>query len=152
MFITYNTLFNFFIRSNYNENVFWYFVELLNSNNKSILLFLSMLLFISILYYNNCNFILTIFKCLLLYSVLEYKHQIFVYKNYLITNYIANTTLINGVVLIHPLLIYLTYSIFILFIFIYNNNIKLINKVVFYVKKHKNKLFVFSLSALVLGG
>ena len=152
MFIGFNTFFNISIRSNFNENVLWYFVELLNNNNKSILLFLSMLIFIIIVHVNNYNYTRNIFIVVLLFLLFEYKYHIYLNSSYLLIDYTANTSLINGVVLIHPLLIYLTYSVFVTFIFFYSNNSLLFNKVLYNIKCYKYKLFIFSFVALVLGG
>lgn len=114
-----------------------------------------MLIFIIICYINNINLIY-IYNVLVLvlglFSIFEYKYNLYFFKTIITCNYIANVNLINGVVLIHPILIYLTYSILIIFIIVYKLYFKYLNKILFKIKILKLKLFNFSFIALFLGG
>lgn len=107
---------------------------ILFSNNKNIFIL------------NKCIFIVIFFQ------IFEYKYILYFFKNFILIDYIANINLINGVVLIHPILIYLTYVLFIIFIFTYKFNFKQFNKILFFIKLFKIRLFLFSFTALFLGG
>jgi len=135
--------------------VFWYFVEILNNNNKSILLFLSMLILIIITYLfnNRVVFLLNIILYIIIvFYIYEYKYNLNFFRNIILLNYVANTNLINGVVLIHPILIYITYIILIVFIIFYKHNYNYIYKILINIRYNKYKLFLFSFTALFLGG
>ena len=114
-----------------------------------------MLILFSIFYiYNNNNIYIfnSLLSIVIIFVFFEYKYNIFFLKNIILLNFIANTTLINGVVLIHPLLIYLTYTLLIIFIIYYKYNFIFFNKILIRIKLHKNILFIFSFIALFLGG
>lgn len=105
------------------------------------------------LFNNNLIFIYNnILLILIIFFLFEYKYNLQFFKNTILQHYNVNTNLINGVVLIHPLLIYLTYTIFIVFIFFFKFNFKIFNKILIFLNKYKLSLFNFSFIALFLGG
>lgn len=142
-----------FFKKNLLENEYWYFVELLNNNNKSILLFILLYIYVFLINIVNNNFLLRNF---IIYLTTLYIVILCIYTNKLLfieffkTELNNNIILINGVILIHPILIYYTYIIF-LFLYIVNDKLLELNNIVMYIYLNKLKLFVISFSGLLLG-
>lgn len=150
-----NTFYMFFIKSNNFENNFWFLVEILNNNNKSLFLFFILFLFFFNLYlYNNqhLHLFFILINMFLFLSVLMYLSNFFFNICVVVRNYNLNTTLINGVVLIHPILVYITYILLIILTNIVYNNTKYMNYFFYLLKNSLNRLLFCSFIALFLGG
>lgn len=137
---------------NFNENNFWYLTELLNNNNKSILLFLLLFIFVFINTNNSFNSYYFIFNkiVIIFFIVLIFLYNFFKkdFSNIIFNFQLVNTNLINGVLLIHPILIYLTYiTLLVIFIKKINN----INYNIFLIYNKKYYIFLISLMGLFLG-
>lgn len=109
-----------------------------------------------ILYKCNLNFLVNVFynllKLIFILNIFTYQSYSFILNNLLLYSNSINTSLINGVVLIHPILIYLTYFLLIVnFIFLKNNFYK-VNFVIFIFRKSILIIVLCSFSALFLGG
>lgn len=149
-------LFNVHNRNNPNESSFWFLVEILNNNNKSIFLFLIILFILFIIFIKNKESILVVYKSIINFLFL---FGLFLYNvkniNLFISfkkEYIINNNLINGIVLIHPILVYITYILLVITIINYTLNKKYFNYISLFINKHKNVIFILSFSALILGG
>lgn len=95
-------------------------------------------------------YIYTLFICFL--NIFIYKLFSINFNSLLLYDNVVNTSLINGVVLIHPLLIYITYFLLINnFIFLKNNFYK-INFIIFIFNKSILTILLSSFLALFLGG
>ena len=66
--------------------------------------------------------------------------------------FIINTNLINGVILIHPILTYLTYFLSIFLIILFKKNYIVKNKFFFNISYNLTIYLLFSFYALLLGG
>jgi hypothetical protein len=150
------TLYNFLLNTNKNiknnsqyqyEPIFWKLNSILND---SILSIYVLLLIYSYVYYNYRLKITNSSVIILLYFLTHSVKIQFIFANILkITPY--NTTLFNGLLLVHPICLYLSYA-YIIYTFILTKNNT--NKVTEYFTtfKVKNKSFLtFSLVALLLG-
>lgn len=102
-----------------------------------------------ILYYNfykNCTLLL------LLFLFFIYKFNFYIYLVNVKGNFFKNVNLINGVVLIHPFYVYITYIILVIFIIFFYRNNQYCNKVFYFIKLNKFVLFMCSSFSLLLGG
>lgn len=86
---------------------------------------------------------------MLLIFTYKLNNKIFLYYN--LKNYILNTTLINGVILIHPFYVYCTYIFMLLLYIFFKPNIIKKNLIYYFVNKQKNVYLKISFFALLLG-
>ena len=136
-----------------NNNFVWDYVSILNDNNKSLFLFLFTYILISMYFYKSkrknkillTNILFLIFLYIISIDINN--------CNYYLTKFnVINNNLINGLIIIHPVCMYLTYIFFILVIFnIYNYNNKKINYNLINIINNNNNLILFSVSSLILG-
>lgn len=150
--------YNFFFlkKKNFWENNFWFYVDVLNNNNKSLCLFMFLLLvlFSFFLKKNWINFFLNlifffILICFIYINSLE-KFQFF-NLNYNCLNSI-NLTLVNGLILIHPVCIYFTYLCIILHYLFWKYNYNFLNYCINLLKSFLLIFLFTSLIAVILGG
>lgn len=154
IFILFFKFFN--LKLNVYENNFWLLVEILNNNNKSLIFFFSLLLYsFIVISFNKNKLTLKCYLFLMFLTVL----CIFVYQTnfnywswFLLYNNVVNTSLVNGVVLIHPILIYITYFVLIINFLILKNNFYKINFIIYTFSSSTLLLLVCSFLALFLGG
>lgn len=124
---------------------------MLNSNNNSILIF-TIIFFIINLYKNKkIKFNKKLAKIILIYINFAFNFKINKLKYFLKSFKIINTSLINGLIIIHPICMYITYVLYIL-IFLYYK--KFFKKTNLFLKKFNYNLpclIVYSFSSLILG-
>ena len=121
---------------NYNDIYIWFYQLILNNSKNSFIF----IIFITIIFnkFKNKNLILLFFSVLLLFNDYSYECN---YYAHLYRNVLLNTTLINGLILVHPVLTYCTYIYYIVFL----------NKLNF-LRKYNYTIFYLSTGAMVLGG
>lgn len=104
----------------------------------------------------NLNFFVNVFynllKLIFFLNIFIYQLYPSILKNLLLYSNNVNTSLINGVVLIHPILIYLTYFLLIVNFMFLKNNFYKVNFVIFIFKKNILIIALCSFLALFLGG
>lgn len=104
----------------------------------------------------NLNFFVNVFynllKLIFFLNIFIYQLHPSILNNLLLYSNNVNTSLINGVVLIHPILIYLTYFLLIVNFMFLKNNFYKVNFVIFIFKKNILIIALCSFLALFLGG
>lgn len=132
-----------------------YFLQKLNNPIYNIPIFLYIAMYVNVVYsffYKNSN------VCYTLITVFLF--NIYISNNYLISNLSLNfyknvdiiIRLTNGLLIIHPLILYIFYSFIFLFFFkmfffkIYHNNI-----LFYFFYSHKTDIYIFGLISLILG-
>jgi cytochrome c biogenesis factor len=142
-----------FFKINMYETDLWYLIEILNNNNKSILLFIAMLIWVWLFQsFSNFSLYKTHFYCTfcaIIVLIFMYDTSYFNLSNYINKIINPNVSLINGIVLIHPLLVYYTYILFMLIFLLKNINT---NRTVYIINFYKFRLLFSSLFGLFLGG
>lgn len=143
--------FYFFIKQNLHHNFFfynsfWNYIYILNDNNNSVLLIIIIAIIYNIFY---CKNIFIKILVVLLFFVNSKINLL----NFIITDFIPNnTSLINGLLLIHPFLVYVTYisCLYLYHVFFLNKNLNIFVLTNLY----KYLLFILILSwlSLILGG
>jgi cytochrome c biogenesis factor len=135
-----------FLNNNFYNNSFWDYILILNNNNKSLIFFLFVILIFFLKIKNKKNIFIIFFFIFLLqiYNIKipfnSISEILFKYNN-------ININLTNGLILVHPICMYISYIL--LIIFFKNVKIKKINRIIFYVKS-KNYIFI-SFVSIFLG-
>ena len=139
--------------NNFNSS-FWDYVNILNSNNNSILIFTNIFLLIVVnigvskLLKSNIKFILLVLLNFVNYISAIQIHNL---KYFLKISKIININLINGLIIIHPVYMYITYAFFIIVYFLYKKKIKSLNSFMFNLNNIFKKIILFSSLSLILG-
>lgn len=130
----------------------WNYVYILNNNSNSILLIILMLLFLinfkKINFKFDVNLLLTVLFALILKNtdLEDTNNSIFVSNLKFI-----NINLINGILLIHPFIMYWCYVLFLLCTYLFFFQIRIINKNIINIKKMNKILLLTSFISLFLG-
>jgi cytochrome c biogenesis factor len=126
-----------------NNNNVWQSLFYLNNNNNSIFLFTTIYILINFYKKFKINCILVFFTLMLYFLINLNLNNYNLYFYELICN--NNTPLFNGVLLIHPYCIYITYVLFIIFFKKkgFSN--------IFFSRIFSKKILVFSITAVFLG-
>jgi hypothetical protein len=152
-FYYYSSFKNLIVNLNSYENKIWNYVHILNNNNNSLIFFF-MLIILLIFYFNinkiiNIKYTYILFFSLIFINLAEKKTIIFNY--FFLSIKFINIILNNGIILIHPLCMYITYCLFLIFIVIYLKKIKKNWFLINLLSKTKKYLIFFSFNALFLG-
>lgn len=128
------------------NNYIWDYVLILNNNNKSLFLFF---IFYFAVFLNNKvkkQIYLFIFMFIIIDTRINNLNLFYFSVNKI------NIDLMNGLIIIHPLFIYITYIIFIYLLYSYYTRNKMkINKYIKKIKYENKRLVFYSTSALILG-
>jgi hypothetical protein len=132
-----------------------YFLQKLNNPIYNIPIFLYIAMYVNVVYsffYKNNNICYTLITIFLF--------NVYISNNYLISNLSLNfyknvdiiIRLTNGLLIIHPVILYIFYSFIFLFFFkmfffkIYQNNI-----LFYFFYSHRTDIYIFGLISLILG-
>lgn len=133
------------------ESKLWNYVHILNNNNNSIIFFFILLL-LMVYYFNifkffKLNIIYNFLFFIVFINLLEKKIHVISFFVQKFINIILN----NGVILIHPLCMYICYCLFLILIFLFLKKTKNNWFIILNFNKFKKKLIFFSFNALFLG-
>jgi hypothetical protein len=150
--IFYNLKYNELLNNSIINIKLWKYIYILNNNNNSILLIL--LIYFFILNLKKINFkknIILLLSVTLLFSLKNINIDLISISSSVCDIGLININLINGVLLVHPFIMYYCYVLFLIITYNYVYNLKKKNFNIIFIKENIDILLKTSFISLFLG-